>query len=340
MSLLGLTGCNSGSQSDEILIGHYASLTGSEATFGKSTDDGIKLAVEEFNAAGGLNGKKVALRTYDDKSSVQEAGTAVTRLVTYDKVVAVLGEVASGLSLAGAPICQKHSVPMITPSSTNPAVTAEGDMIFRVCFIDPFQGYVCAKFARSERLNAERAAVLYDQSAPYSTDLALAFEKAFTELGGKIVAKESFAKGDPDFSAQLTTIRSQDPQVIFIPAYYTDVGNIAVQARKLGITVPLMGGDGWDSEELPKLGGDAVNGCFYSNHYSQQEPNPRVQEFIKKYKAAYGKAPDGLAALGYDAARILFEAMGRAKSLEGPDLAAAIAATKDFNGVTGTITIN
>ncbi len=342
-----LSGCskssnsNGSSDSEEIVLGHYASMTGSEATFGRSTDNGIKLALEEINEAGGVKGKKVRLITYDDKGENREAGTAVTRLVTRDRVAAVLGEVASSKSLVGAPICQDSGVPMITPSSTNPAVTEVGDMIFRVCFIDPFQGSVCAKFAREHKgLEAEKAAILYDQSSAYAVGLQEEFAKAFEKLGGKIVANEIYSKGDNDFSAQLTTIRGSEPDVIFVPGYYTEVGNIAIQARKLGIEVPLLGGDGWDSSKLAEIGGSAINGCFYSNHYSQQDPEPRVQDFIRKYKERNGETPDGLAALGYDAARIVCDAIARAQSLSGADIAAELAKTKDFLGVTGKISID
>ncbi len=337
-----LTGCNSNaSNANEIVIGHFGSMSGSEATFGQSTDNGIKLAIEEINAAGGINGKKVRLITYDDKGDAREAGTAVTRLVTSDKVTAVLGEVASGLSLAGAPICQENGVPMISPSSTNPKVTKIGDMIFRVCFIDPFQGSVCAKFARSsEELHASKAAILTDQGSPYSVGLQEEFEKAFVALGGTITTKQTYQGGDQDFSAQLTAIRGSEPDVIFVPGYYTDVGNIALQARKLGIQTPMLGGDGWDSSKLGEVAGKAIDGCFYSNHYSHEDPNPRVQDYIKKYSAKYQGTPDGLAALGYDAARILFEAMKRAKSLSGADIAAELAKTQDFDGVTGKISID
>jgi branched-chain amino acid transport system substrate-binding protein len=335
-----LAGCGSNlGSSDYVLIGHYASLTGSEATFGRSTDNVIHLAVEEENAAGGINDKSIEVITYDDKGEAREAGSAVTRLISRDGVVAVLGEVASGLSLAGAPICQENGVPMVTPSSTNPKVTKTGDKIFRVCFIDPFQGWVGAKFAQ-EDLHAKKAAILYDQASPYSVGLFEEFEKAFKGMGGTISATETYTAGDQDFSAQLTTIRSSEPDVVYIPGYYTDVGNIALQARKIGITVPLLGGDGWDSSKLGQIGGDAINNSFYSNHYSQQDPNPRVQDFIKKYKEKFGETPDGLAALGYDAARILFAAMRRSKSLKGDEIAAQLAATKDFDGVTGKISID
>lgn len=329
------------SAAGDILIGHYGSMSGSEATFGTSTDNGIKMAVEEINAAGGINGRKIKLITLDDKGDAREAGTAVTRLVTKDQVVAVLGEVASGLSLAGAPICQDAGIPMISPSSTNPKVTKVGDKIFRVCFIDPFQGSVCAKFAfEGEQLKAKTAATLTDQGAPYSVGLEEEFEKAFVKLGGKVVSKQNYQGGDQDFSAQLTAIRGSSPDVIFVPGYYTDVGNIALQARKLGIKTPLLGGDGWDSAKLGEIAGKALDGSFYSNHYSHEDPSPRVQDFIKKYSAKFGGTPDGLAALGYDAGRILFEAMKKAKSLGGDDLAAELAKTKGFDGVTGNISID
>jgi branched-chain amino acid transport system substrate-binding protein len=323
-----------------IRVGHFASMTGKEATFGQSTDNGIRLAIEEFNSAGGLNGRPLELITYDDKGEEKEASVAVTRLVEQDKVVAVLGEVASGLSMAAGPICQKAGVPMISPSSTNPRVTKVGDMVFRVCFIDPFQGYVCAKFA-SENIKAKTAALLYDQKAPYSVGLAEQFQKHFEKMGGKVVSEQEYTGGAQDFSAQLTKIRGSKPDVVFIPGYYTDVGNIAIQARKLGIAVPLLGGDGWDSEQLGKIAGKAIENCYYSNHYAPDQPDARVREFIQKYQARFGgQTPDGLAALGYDAAKILVDAMNRAGSLDGAALRDAIAATKDFPGVTGTISID
>ncbi len=344
--LLAFSGCKGESggpaaSSNEFLVGHYGSMSGGQATFGQSTDNGIKLAIEEINAKGGVAGKTVKLITYDDKGDAKEAGAAVTRLITRDKVQAVLGEVASSLSLAGAPVCQENGIPMISPSSTNERVTKVGDMIFRVCFIDPFQGSVCAKFAyENDKVKARKVAILYDQASAYSTGLANEFERAFKKMGGAVVAREAYNEGDPDFNAQLTAIRSAAPDAIFVPGYYTDVGNIARQARGLSIQVPLIGGDGWDSAELAKIGGEAINGCFYANHYSPEDPSPRVREFIEKYQKAYGSIPDGLAALGYDAARILADAASRAKSLSGEDLAAALAETKNFEGVTGTISLD
>jgi branched-chain amino acid transport system substrate-binding protein len=325
---------------ETIKVGHYASTTGKEATFGLSTDNGVKLAVKEINAAGGLKGKKIELITYDDKGESKEAGTAVTRLITNDKVTAVLGEVASSLSLAGGAVCQQYGVPMISPSSTNPRVTAGRDMVFRVCFTDDQQGYALAKFAR-ENLKLTKAAILYDQTQAYSKGLRDYFDKDFKEMGGTIVAEQTYSGGDQDFSAQLTTIKAKNPEIVFVPGYYTDGGNIALQARKLGLNCPLLGGDGWDSEQLGAIGKDAIEGSYYSNHSAPDQPNSNIGEFINKYKSEYsGQTPDALTGLGYDAMMVLFDAMKRAKSLEGKDLAKAISETKDFKGVTGTITID
>ncbi len=325
-------------QSDAIKVGHYASMTGSEATFGVSTDNGIKMAVEERNAAGGVKGKKIQLITYDNQGKPQESQVVVTRLIEQDKVTAVLGEVASSRSLAGGPVCQRKGVPMISPSSTNPDVTAVGNMISRVCFIDPFQGFVGAKFAR-ENLKLSKGATLYNRAQAYSSGLNNNFTEAFKKLGGEIVSEQAYSDGDNDFSAQLTAIRGKNPEFIYVPGYYTEVVNIARQARRLGVNVPLIGGDGWDSEEL-RNAGDALNKCYFSNHYSHEDTRPEVQAFVQKYQSKFGKVPDGLAALGYDAARLLFDAMDRAPSLSGKDLAATIAATKNFPGVTGRITID
>ncbi len=343
LSLLALFagGCanSSGPAPDEIRVGHYASLTGSEATFGQSTDNGIRLAVDDINKAGGIHGKKIHLITYDDRGDAKEAGTAVTRLVNRDQVAAVLGEVASGLSLAGAPICQQNGIPMVTPSSVAPEITTVGDRIFRVCFTNRFQAYACAKFAHDD-LKAQTAAILYDQKLPYSVGLADEFQKQFSSLGGKITTRVSYQQGDQDFSAQLTSVRATNPEIVFIPGYYTDVANIAVQARKLGIRVPLLGGDGWDSAKLAEIGGTAIEGAYFASHYCQQDPRPRVQDFLKSYRHQFGAAPDAMAALGFDAANILFAAMQRAPSQSGADVAAALASTKDFDGVTGRISID
>jgi branched-chain amino acid transport system substrate-binding protein len=322
-----------------ILIGEYGSLTGSEATFGQSTHNGVLLAIEEANAAGGLGGKKFEVKVYDDQGKTQEAGTAVTRLITDDQAVAIIGEVASSLSIAGGRVAQQYGVPMITPSSTNAQVTQIGDMIFRVCFVDSFQGYVGAKFA-AESLKVTRVGALYDQGSAYSKGLKDDFGKSFSQMGGTVVSEQAYTSGDQDFSAQLGSLRDAGAELIYIPGYYTDVGNIALQARNLGITAPLLGGDGWDSSKLAEIGGSAIEGGYYSNHYAAEEERPEVQQFVSAYQAKFGVVPDGLAALSYDAVRVLVEAMKRSPSLQGKDLAAAIAQTRDFPGVTGSITID
>lgn len=322
----------------EILVGEYGSLTGSEATFGVSTHQAIMLAVDEINAAGGVNGRRIKVLTEDDQSKAEEAANAVTKLISQNNVVAVLGEVASSNSLAAAPICQNNKVPMITPSSTNPTVTEKGDYIFRMCFLDSYQGESMAKYI-SQTLGLKRAAVLIDNKSDYSTGLAKFFSDAFVASGGRIVATQSYAKGDSDFRSQLTAIKAASPEVIFVPGYYNDIGQIAIQARDLGMQMPLAGGDGWESPKLIEIGGDALEGCFYSNHYFAGDPAPNVRDFVEKYKAAYNATPDALAALAYDAARVLADAMKRAGKIEGPAIRDAIAQTKGFSGVTGTINL-
>jgi branched-chain amino acid transport system substrate-binding protein len=228
---------------------------------------------------------------------------------------------------------------MISPSSTNPAVTQVGDYISRVCFIDPFQGEVMAKFA-ANTLKAKTAAIMLDFNSPYSRGLADFFEASFTKLGGQIVDKQSYTQGDRDYKGQLTAIRAKNPEVIYVPGYYGEVGVIAKQAEQLGIDKPMLGGDGWDATQLWELGGSSLNGDFISNHYSVDDPSPAIQKFVAAYKARNGSAPDALAALGYDAMKVLADAIKRAGTTEGPALKDAINATKDFPGVTGTITID
>ncbi len=335
----GTTGAETQSSDDSILVGEVGSLTGPEATFGISTNKGIKLAFKEINDAGGINGKKLELITLDDQGKPEEAATAVTKLITQNKVSAILGEVASGRSLAMAPISQQNKVPMITPSSTNPKVTAVGDYIFRVCFIDPFQGTVMAKFAH-DTLKAKKVAVLRDVKNDYSVGLADFFIETYKKLGGEIILDKSYSAGDIDFKSQLTAIRAKHPDAIFVPGYYTDVGLIARQARELGIKAPLLGGDGWDSPKLQEIGGKAVNGSYFSNHYSAEDKSPHVQSFIARFKAMNNEIPDGLAAMGYDAAMVLAASMKSAKSLSGPDIKEAIAAVRNYQGVTGNISID
>jgi len=326
----------------KIWFGHVGSLTGAEATFGDSTDKGVKLAIEELNAKGGVKGKPLDLKTYDDQGKPEEAAIAATRLITQDKVAVLLGEVASSRSLAMAPIAEANKVPMISPSSTNPKVTKDGDktrpFIFRVCFIDPFQGTVMAKFATGKGI--KKVAILRDVGNAYSVGLADYFLSKFKELGGTIVNDQSYKAGDQDFKAQLTAIKAKGPEAIYVPGYYTDVALIARQSRELGLKVPLMGGDGWDSAKLFEIGGAAIEGSFYSNHYSPEDPSPRIQDFIKRYRERFGAVPDSMAATGYDAAMVAANGLSRAKDVTGEAAAEAIAATKGFPGVTGVITLD
>ncbi len=286
-----------------------------------------------------MHGRPVKLVLLDDAGKQQDAISAVTHLIEQDHAVAILGEVASSLSLAGGQVAQRAGVPMISPSSTNAKVTQVGDMISRVCFIDSFQGMIDAKFA-VEQLKLTSAAILYNKAQSYSTGLRGDFGKAFLKMGGKIVAAPSYGDGDNDYSAQLTAIKDANPQFIYMPGYYTDVVNIARQARQMGITVPFVGSDGWSSDQL-KNAGTALDGCYFSDHYAKEDTRPEVKAFQDKFAKMFdGQVPDSMAACGYDAAMLLFDAMGRAKSLDGADLAAAINTTKDFHGVTGSITID
>jgi len=341
----------------EIKVGEYGSLTGGTATFGISSKNGIELFVDNLNAQGGIGGKKIHVLVEDDQSKPEEAATAVNKLIAQDGVVAILGEVASSRSLAAAPICQSAGVPMISPSSTNPRVTEIGDYIFRVCYIDPFQGMVIAKFAENT-LHYSKGAIFRDNKNDYSVGLANYFAEAYRGMGGTIVADESYSEGDQDFKAQLTVLKGKKPEFIFVPGYYTEVGLIGRQARELGITVPMLGGDGWVSDRLLEIAQDALNGSYFVNHYYENDPNPTVQSFVQNYRKRYNSTPDGAAALAYDAAGVLTHAMQELlqkdpkafETLSGPpnpDQKAAraqprelIAATRDYPGVTGRISLD
>jgi branched-chain amino acid transport system substrate-binding protein len=324
---------------DGIKVGVYGDTSGATSSFGQSTKNGIQLAFEEINAAGGINGKKLEMVFEDDQGTPEKAKTVISKLISQDKVVAVLGEVASSNSLAAAPVAQEAKIPMITPSSTNPKVTEVGDYISRVCFIDPFQGSVMAKFA-ANTLKAKTAAILGDNSSDYSKGLTKFFEEEFVKLGGKVITKQTYAQKDQDFKGQLTQMRDQKPDVIYIPGYYGEVGIIARQARELGMTMPLLGGDGWDSPELWKLGGASLKNAYISNHYSADNPAPEIQNFVKSYKLKFGVDPDSLAALAYDSAKVLANAIKVAGGTESAKLKDAINATKEYPGVTGKITLD
>jgi len=335
-----MTSCSpKASEGTEIVVGVYGSLTGTDATFGTSSRNGVEMAMDEVNKAGGVLGKQIHVIVEDDQSKPEEAQTVATKLISKDHVVALLGEVASSRSLFAAPVAQQNGIPMISPASTNVKVTQVGDYIFRVCFIDPFQGLVMAKFA-TKTLKLKNVAILRDIKNDYSVGLADVFIENFKKMGGNIVADKSYSAGDIDFSAQLTSIKSSNPQAIFVPGYYTEVGLIARQTKKLGINATLMGGDGWDSPSLIGIGGEALNGSYFSNHYSVQDPSPAIQKFVGDYKARFNEIPDGNAALSYDAAHILVESMRKANTTDAAKLRDAIAQTTDYPGVTGKITID
>jgi branched-chain amino acid transport system substrate-binding protein len=322
-----------------IPIGFYGSLTGPTATFGQSGRNGSTLAFDEINAAGGVLGSRIALRVEDDRGEPAEAASAVSKLISRDHVVALLGEAASSRTLAAAPIAQGNEIPMITPSSTNPQVTRVGTYVFRVCFTDDFQGAMLARFA-AEDLKAKTAVLLTDIRNDYSVGLGTAFRKSFEKLGGRVIGEQRYSEGDTDFSAQLTQIRSSPADVVFVPGYYTDVGLIARQKKSLGVSGALLGGDGWDSPRLVEIGGDALEGAYFGNHYSPDDHDPAVAKFVAAYRARFGSVPDSIGALAYDAARLLADAVRRAGSTAGARVREALAATKGFPGVTGDLTFD
>ncbi len=339
---LALAAAVSGSASAEetIKIGEYASLTGKEAAFGQSSHKGTVLAVEELNQRGGVLGCKIELVTDDNQSKQGESATIVKKLIFREKVIGILGEVASMRSLEAAPLCQAYKTPMISPSSTNPKVTEIGSYIFRVCFIDPFQGTVMAKFAK-DTLKIHRVAVLTSVSSAYSVGLAKYFKQRFAADGGEIAIEQKFTEGDKDFNAQLTAIKAAGVEGIFVPGYYTEAALICRQARELDMKIPLFGGDGWEAPELIKIGGEAVEGCYYSTHYSPQVDTPAVKGFVERFKARFGgETPDAMAALGYDSAGVMVDAIRRAGTTDGPAVRDALAATSGFEGVTGTTTMD
>ncbi|MGC8575557.1 MAG: ABC transporter substrate-binding protein [Caldisericum sp.] len=329
------TGCKTAQGPSVIKIGGIGPVTGEASTFGVSTRNGYEMMIEEWNAKGGVLGKKVELVFADDKGDPTEGATAAQKLINEDKVVAIAGTVMSKVSLAIAPICQNAGIPMVSPTSTNPKVTQVGDYIFRACFIDPFQGTVGAVFAYNN-LKARKAGVLFDNSNDYTKGLAEFFRDKFTSLGGQIVAFEGHPAGTTDFTPFLTKILAGSPDVIYCPDYYSDDGLMAKQARQLGYKGPFLGGDGWDSPDLVKIGGDAVNNSYFTNHFSKDDQRPEVQEFVKKYTAKYGEAPDALAALGYDAMGLILQAIQNAGSTDGAKIRDALK-NIEYHGVSGLI---
>lgn len=332
-------GGGSAAASDVIKIGAVFPMTGDVATFGASSKNAVELAVAEINSKGGVSGKQVQVIYEDDQNTPANSANAIQKLISNDKVCAVIGSVSSKCSIAMGPIATQSKIPMITSTSTNPKVTTDGgEYVFRACFIDPFQGTVIAKFA-TENLKAKKAAVLFDVGNDYSKGLAEYFKAGFEKLGGQVVAYESYNTGDQDFNAQLTKIKPSNPDVILLADYYNTVGLIAKQARAQGITATFLGGDGWDSADLYKVGGDAIDGGYFSNHYSADDTAPAVVEFRKTYEAKYGGTPDALAALAYDAAKILFAAIEKAGSTDGAKIKDALKAT-DGDFVSGHVTFD
>jgi branched-chain amino acid transport system substrate-binding protein len=343
--LAGILGCVVGQltaahATEPIKIGEIDPLTGKEASFGQSTQKGVTLAIEEINARGGLLGRPLEVVVEDNQSRAGDSPTVARKLITHDKVVALISGGTSTTCLEMAPICQAARIPFVASSATAPEITEKRNYIFRVCFIDPFQGGALAKFARVT-LKAKRVALLTSVSASYSVGLSKFFREGFTAAGGEIAIEQKYAEGDKDFRAQLTAIKAVAPDAIAVTGFYTEGALVCKQARELGLTCPLFGGDGWEAPELIEIGGAAVNGTYYCSHYSSESIAPEVQTFVKTFRAKNsGEIPDSNAALGYDAVMILADAITRAGSTDGTKIRDALAVTKNFAGVTGQITID
>jgi len=346
MLLVGLVaGCGT-SASKDIKIGVVYELTGSTASFGTAAANGAKLAFKEINANGGVLGKQIQIAVADNKSEPSESSNAMTKVISQDKVVAVTGFTTSSNAIAASNVAEGIKIPFVTAAATNPKVTLDEttgkvkNYTFRVCFIDPFQGTVGANFILNS-LKAKNAVVMIDNSSDYSKGLAKFFTEAFTKGGGKVSSEVAYLQKDQDFKTILTSIKATNPDVIYLPGYYEEVGKIIKQARELGITVPFVGGDGWDSPKLAEIGGpDALNNSFFTNHYSVEDNSPKSKTLLDAYQKEYGQVPDAMAVLGYDAAYTLVDAIKRANSAEPAKITEALAATKDFQGVTGALTLN
>lgn len=323
----------------DLKIGVVSPMTGATATFGQENANGIKLAYEKMKKMAG--GKKFDLIIEDDKSEAIESTNATRKLLSVDKVSVMIGAPTSSLALASAPIVQEAKIPFITPTATNAKVTQVGDYITRACFTDDFQGVVMAKFA-VENLKKTKGLVLIENTSDYSKGLAKSFTEAFTKLGGKMASTEelTYAAKDTDFQSLLRKVKRANPDFVFVPGYYVEVGLLLKQARAQGINVPFLGGDGWDSPKLFEIAGEAVKGSYISNHFAPDDKSPVVQNFVKDYEKAYGSKPGSFAALGYDSLGIVADAIKRAKSTKPADIRAALVATKGYQGITGTITFD
>lgn len=337
-SVVACGGCSK--KTNDIPVGAYLSLSGPDSTFGTDTRDGIELAVEEVNAKGGVKGKKVRVIYEDDKSTTQEASQKVRQLIDRDKVVALLGEVASSRSIAGGLIANTSKVPMVTPSSTAVKVTEGREYVFRTCFTDDQQGDVAAHFV-FEKLGKKKVAVFFVAQDTYSSGLAQAFTKTFKELGGEIVIEKGYQKGETNFTTYLNEIKSKEPEAIFVPNYYTDMVQVARQAKQAGIPGTMfVGGDGWDSADLLSGAAEELEGAYFTNHYAPDVPWPNSKKFLESFRAKYKRDPSSLSAQGYDAASLLFDAIGRATEVKPEAVRDALASTKDFQGATGNLTID
>ena len=336
-ALLTSSGCNR--KPDTIKLGEFASMTGKEAVFGQNVNKGTRLAIEESNAAGGVLGRTLELITEDDQSKPGESATVVKKLISRDKVVVILGEITSGRTLEAAPIAQAAKIPLISPGATNVEVTAKGNYIFRICFIDDFQGTVMAKFAR-ETLKLKRVAILSSVSSAQSVGLAKYFRERFTSASTAIAAEQKYSEGEKDFRAQLTTIKAAGADGIFVPGYYAEAALICKQARDLGLTLPLLGVDGWESPDLLAIAGAAAEGCYLSTHFSPESKAPVVVAFNERYQKRWGLSANALSVLGYDATMLAIDAIRRAGSTDGAKIRDALAATKDYPAVTGAITFD
>lgn len=326
-------------EGDTIKIGLIASLNGEQQPWGQDSKNGAQLAVDEANAAGGVNGKKIELVIEDTGSKPEGGKSATEKLVNQDKVLCVLGEVASGITLPAAQVCQDAGVPLIAIGATRIDVTQQGGAIFRVCYTDDFQGAAMAKYAY-EDLKLRRMAVMTDRKLPYSTGLSDVFMAAFKKMGGEIVDEEKYESGNLDFKGQLQRIKEKNPDGMFCSGYFTEVGPIARQRESIDLKVPMLGGDGWDSKDLIDSGGEGIVGGYFANHYHKSEQRPEVQNFVKNFKAKFGTdAGTAMAALSYDAAGVCIDALKRAKAPNSKDLITAVAATKDYKGVSGSITL-
>lgn len=328
-------------EKEPVKIGIINSLSGAVSSYGTSCNNGILLALDEVNNKGGiLDGRMISYIVEDDQGKIEDASTAAQKLINQDEVVAIIGATISSCSNAVASSAQAAGVPMITATSTAKNVTEDKDFVSRVCFLDPYQAKPLAEFAINE-LGANKAAILYNNQDDYSSGLAESFKQEYIKLGGIIVDEQTYGKGEQDFNGQLTAIKGTNPDVLYLPDYYNTVGLIAKQAKQQGITATLLGADGWDFPQLFEIGGDAVEGAIYTCHFSADDPTAAAKEFVQAYQEKYeGKAPDSFAALGYDAAKLLINAIESAGELDKVKIKEAINNTKDFNGVTGNITLD